>query len=352
MKLFFGRFFLVLSFIIASMTSIPLLSASENCTALTTKKSEKQLIYISVGYWPNLLSFDNPVHNRDGCLEPFRQFFDAASKAGYEVRQTDYSTPLEDFKYLIVFEIFPNQIKIVEKYPKEKLILFLWEPPSVLPQNYDPQYHKHFSKIYTWNDALVDNKKYFKFYYPAMHPMIENPIAFESKKLCTMVCCNKSSTHPDELYGERREVIKFYESLHPTEFDLYGAGWPHWLKVYKGLITLKVNKINHYKFSYTYENIKGVPGYITEKIFECLNAGSIPIYMGASNITTYIPQNCFIARDDFASNEQLYDFMKNMTKEQYQQYIDNIRAYTNSDKAKLYSPDNFVKIMMDLITSN
>ena len=180
--------------------------------------------------------------------------------------------------------------------------------------------------------------------------MIEQQPDFEAKKLATLVCCNKRSTHPSELYSKRRELISFYESEHSTEFDLYGKGWPHTLKVYKGLIDLKVNTIKNYKFSYAYENIKGVSGYITEKIFDCFHAGCVPVYWGASNITEHIPSNCFIAREDFESEEQLYDFLKNMTKEQHQQYVDNIRNYLLSDKARLYSSGHFVNTMMDLIT--
>jgi hypothetical protein len=55
-----------------------------------------------------------------------------ASQRGYQLLQADDLNALEEFDYLIVFEIFPHQIPSLAKLPKEKLILFLWEPPQLL----------------------------------------------------------------------------------------------------------------------------------------------------------------------------------------------------------------------------
>jgi len=56
----------------------------------------------------------------------------------------------------------------VAKLPKDKTVLFMWEPEIRLRKMYYPKLHDCFSKIYTWNDDLVDNKKYFKFFYPVL----------------------------------------------------------------------------------------------------------------------------------------------------------------------------------------
>ena len=114
------------------------------------------------------------------------------------MRQADDLSTLGDFDYLLVFDIFPEQLPLLERYPKEKKILFLWEPPSVLPENYNPDNHRSFSKVFTWHDGLVDNQKYFKFHYPVMNPMIDEAIDFHTKKLCTLIACNKSSWTPKE----------------------------------------------------------------------------------------------------------------------------------------------------------
>ena len=117
-----------------------------------------------------------------------------------------------------------DQLEDLKKYPKEKCILILWEPPSVVThlgnatRNYDPQFHEYFSKVLTWHDQLIDNKKYMKLYYPVLHPMREDIVDFANKKLCTMIVCNKGSAHPDELYSARRDAIIYFESNHLRGF--------------------------------------------------------------------------------------------------------------------------------------
>ena len=67
-----------------------------------------------------------------------------------------------------------------------------------------------------------------------------------------------------------------------------------------------------YVFSVCFENAKGFPGLITEKIFHCFNAGSIPIYFGASNIEKHIPEDCFINYENFKSIKDMYDYIKHL----------------------------------------
>lgn len=309
---------------------------------------KKKVIYFTTGYWGDLFDIHNPNVNRDNCLDPMCRLRDKAEQEGFEVRQADPFKPLDDFELLIVFEVFPDQIHALSKYPKEKMILFLWEPPSVLPQNYNPAYHRFFSRVYTWHDGFVDNKKYFKFHYPVFHPMIDNVQPYEAKKLAALISCNKNSTHPDELYSQRRNIIEFFERNHPQDFDLYGKWWPGNIKVYKGPVVRKVDVLKSYRFCIAYENIKGVPGYVTEKIFDCFQAGTVPVYWGAPNIDKYIPGNCYIDREKFKSNEELYAYLKAMGPQEYQTYMNNIAKFTEEAKTGPYSTDYFVDFMLDI----
>lgn len=313
------------------------------------QKGKPKKIYITPGNWGHLFS-ENPIFNRDNCLYVLFKLRQFAAEAGYEIHQADSLENLGDFEYLIVFDVLLHQFPDLRRYPKEKLILFLWEPPSVLPEDYNPENHQIFSKVYTWNDELVDNQKYFKFYYPVLNPMIP-PVDFSSKKLSSLIACNKESSHPNELYSQRRKVIEFFETLPNNDFDLYGKWWPNSYKTYKGPTERKVDCLKHYKFSFTYENVKNIPGYITEKIFDCFQAGAVPIYWGASNISQYVPKNCFIAREDFQDEESLYAFLKNMSETEYQEYLHNIQAFLTSDAAQLYSIEHFIYIFMNLIRS-
>ena len=67
------------------------------------------------------------------------------------------------------------------------------------------------------------------------------------------------------------------------DFDLYGIGWEKEL-VYKGYIKDKFDTISRYKFNFCLENFYGFRGYITEKIFDAMLAGTVPVYYGDPEI--------------------------------------------------------------------
>lgn len=307
-------------------------------------------IYIVPG-WPGMRLFDieDPAQNGDGQRQPNYQLKQVLESSGFIVKQADSLKDLEDVYCIITYDIPFCELENLKKYPKEKCYLFLFEPPSVKPHDYDPTYHQYFNKVYTWHDDMVDNKKYLKFYYPLMHHMIDDTVDFNQKKLCTMIGGNKASQHPDELYSARRSMISFFESKKTEDFDLYGPWWPRELSCYKGTVAHKVDVLRNYKFCICYENIKNLPGYITEKIFDCFWAGCIPVYWGAPNIEHYIPKNCFIAREYFKSDQELYEFIKHMPRGTYENYLSNIKIFLQSKQAALFASDMFVKIILHAI---
>lgn len=239
---------------------------------------------------------------------------------------------------------------------KDKMALFLWEGKSVKPYNYIKKLHNKFSMIFTWNDDLVDNKKFFKFYLPC--PAGKKPINrinFNEKKFLVNISANKLSRFPNELYNARRKSIKFFENKLGGQFDLFGPRWDkainrkerffpflrHKYKSYKGISPDKIETFSHYKFALCYENAYGLNGYVTEKIFDCFNAGIVPIYWGAENITKYVDKEAFIDRRKFKSDKELFEFLNNIGEKEYDKYLSVIEKYLTSDNYKLFLSENF-----------
>ncbi len=240
----------------------------------------------------------------------------------------------------------------LNKFPKEKMILFLWEPPTVIPKIYSKKLHAAFSKVYTWDDDLVDGKKYFKFYYPVWQPMREVLPKFEERKLLTLLATNFAPKRPHTLYPERKKALEFFESHIPEEFEFYGRGWQaseH--PCFRGYVNDKIATISQYKFSICFENTAACKGYISEKIFDCFAAGNIPVYWGAPNISDYIPKDCFIDMRDFANYDELLAHLKGLTKEQYEGYILRIREYLMSERAREFSLEHFDDIFYEGIST-
>ena len=238
---------------------------------------------------------------------------------------------------------------------RKKNILICVEPPIVIPFNYMKFFHLFFTKIYTWNDQLVDNEKYFKILLPkssfrrGIHPR-----KFKDKKFLVLINSNKSLFYPfkllsgfgRELYSERIKAIEFFEHYIPDRFYLYGMGWNKPKKyniresvlgykkyiTYKGTIDNKIKLLSGFKYCLCFENLTDVKGFITEKIFDCFKAGCVPIYWGASDIEKYIPKNCFIDFRDFKDLNELISFLDLVQETKYNRYIKNIKKLLSNKK--------------------
>lgn len=290
-----------------------------------------------------LKSFYDPYSSQDEYAKKWVCLREELEGLGYRVKFTWDAENIEDFSALIsITNINAKLLKNLKQLPSEKCWLLVFEPPVYLPKIYAPSLQDLFSKIFVMFDDLVDDQNYFKFYYPQPRLQMNEDIpGFYEKKLCVLMAGNKHSAHPQELYSERKKMISFFEQFHKEEFDLYGHGWEGYSS-WKGSVKCKWDIIKQYRFCLCYENMKDQFGYITEKIFDCFVGGCVPIYWGASNIYDYIPQECFIDRRNFATDEDLYLFISNMDEASYQAYLTAIAKFLSSPKAKLFSIDQFI----------
>ncbi len=237
---------------------------------------------------------------------------------------------------------YPNP-QDMKKVSKKAMMNILFEPPSVFSTSYSSEVHDLFSKIFTFDDRLVDGKKFIKFRYFELAPMEKGLPLFEERKLCCGFFGNKFSNYPGELYSERKKIIHFFEKFHPDQFDFYGPWWDNLgYSTYKGVVEDKWDRMKHYKFAIAYENTKDVPGYITEKIFDCFKVGVVPVYLGSPTVQDEIPSDCFIDRRQFSSDEHLYQYLISITEDRFNNYLENIRRFLDSDEAKLFDEDHFV----------
>ena len=231
------------------------------------------------------------------------------------------------------------------QYPRDKLILYTWEPPMHDPCGNQPAYQVLFKKVFSLCSLYVDEQHVMQHFYvqPSLE-RINNIIKFDHKKLCTMIVSYKfggSGNSQGSLYHERLKAIDFFEQFDNNIFEFYGMGWPL-RKSYKGKIPHKKDYLKNYKFCICYENTNIYKGYITEKIFDCFIAGCVPIYWGAPDIENYIPKECFIDKRDFKTFKELYHFLRNMDEKTYQKYLNAVEMFLTSPKAYRYSIDYFI----------
>ncbi len=77
----------------------------------------------------------------------------------------------------------------------------------------------------------------------------------------------------------------------------------------------KMDTISDYKFTIAFENAIA-RDYVTEKFYDPLIAGSVPIYLGAPNIDDFAPgDKCFINASDWDSPESLARYILSVSKD-------------------------------------
>ncbi|MDR2921372.1 MAG: glycosyltransferase family 10 fucosyltransferase [Tannerella sp.] len=84
----------------------------------------------------------------------------------------------------------------------------------------------------------------------------------------------------------------------------------------------KMELYTKYKFVIAFENAIG-KDYVTEKFYDPLLAGSVPVYLGAPNIDKFVPgDNCFVDVRNYKSPEELAKYLNRcMTDEkEYMKY--------------------------------
>lgn len=207
----------------------------------------------------------------------------------------------------------------------------------------------------TWSDALVDGKRYIKTNYSIdTKPAFDFEVLkgkFEQRKLATLIAGDKGSSHPFELYSHRVRTIRWFEATAPQDFDLYGQGWSSAMfPSYRGSTADKLATLSQYRFAICYENASNIPGYITEKMLDCLRAGVVPVYGGAPNISRWVPEDCFIHIGDFSSYFDLYERLRSMDAQTHAQYLDNMASFLGGPKSYPFSSSCFVHTMEQLIS--
>jgi|SRR3989344_1560068 len=337
------------------------------CSRMNSMKNVFLICSNKVFYQNNIFKLDNP-DNRDNCLYPYYLLQKELAKKGISLNTYDYLKEGMDDYGLLFFDFPKNMDYYLQKHKNIDKFLLVYESPIKNPANQKTENHAFFKKIFTWNEALVDNKKYFKVNYAQLVPKEPDYNMREKNKLCAAIFSHKMQSHPNELYSERMKAIRWFEALHPQDFDLYGEGWDRYyfknrlfhlnrLKFitkllkpdfpsYKGPAQEKKQTYEKYRFAICYEN-SSFPNYITEKIFDCFFGFCVPIYLGASNINDHIPQNTFIDKRNFESYEALYAFIKNMPDSEYEKYLQEIKKFLESEKMYPFTAEYFAKTISE-----
>lgn len=176
-----------------------------------------------------------------------------------------------------------------------------------------------------------------------------------------------SPTYSASLHASLHDVrLEVLSKLSRDDFlDLYGLGWDnHRLvpvsqflnlqnitRAWRGVAGCKHELIQRYEFGLCIENMEQ-PGYVTEKIFNCLAAGVIPVYLGASDITDFVPSNVFINLRTLLDNHiSVSNFLNELSQEKREAMRLSALNFLNSPQGDGYSYEGYAEWVYGLTTS-
>jgi hypothetical protein len=334
-------------------------------------------MYVAVAHQQNAFNSNNAIFDPksyligDNLHYPFALLKKKAAAEGIFISTLD-ERPMDDYSAIICFDPPASSNILAHQLIRTKIpsILVLLESIAVRPENWEMRNHLAFDRVYTWNDDLVDNKKYFLLRLANKFPKTFPDVSARMQK-AVMIASNKSSTYPGELYSKRLADIEWFSKNAPNYLDLFGHGWNErnfygifkvlnrissFRKLFKtppsiwsGKVESKLRTLENYRFSLAYENVKGIKGYITEKIFDSMAALCVPVYSGAGNIEDNVPKKCFIARDDFSCTKELYKYMAGMSDEEYCAYLDAIKGCFRNNSFEDFGSEKFSDVLISAI---
>lgn len=278
----------------------------------------------------------------------------------------------------IEFNLLNNAMNCSDIHGPKYLIAS--ENPYICPRNINLNYLKSFKQVFTWNSDLLDLPNVTKIFVPNKISLEKFTPFSERKIFSCLINANKAFDQEicGDLYAERIRVIRWYEQKAPDYFSLFGLGWGkpepafsasskvirrvkrlatqlfHYkpFPSYEGPIENKGRVYSKAKFSFCYENVAGLPDYITEKIFDSFFWGCVPIYWGANTIDEHIPKKCFIDRREFKDTSEVHRYLLSIKENEYQDYQKNISDFLSGPAAIKFDTNTFADIITGKIYSD
>jgi hypothetical protein len=167
----------------------------------------------------------------------------------------------------------------------------------------DPQYMARFdfTMTYRW-DADVP----LMYWGPELRPLLLRPPGPKTAPAPAVFF----SSNLRERSG-RTQYVR--ELMRHIQVDCYGRAFPNRQLAGDRGRESKLVTLSRYRFDLAFENSVS-RDYVSEKFFDPLVAGCVPVYRGAPNIEDFAPgDHCFISAADFGGPQDLAAYLQHLT---------------------------------------
>lgn len=333
----------------------------------------------------------------DNAFEPFAHLRDAMQSRGVEVHTADVleATRPRDGTINVYVSLGLRQRyeRLSQRSDVRLSGFFAFECPIVLPALYGDLHRigDRFERVFSYSTETALSRflrgpvNLTRFMLPQSFDDVHEDIwERRDRKFLAVINANKvTRIKVNELYTERLRAIEYFDRH--GEIDLYGLGWDQppvrlgtrlpravtrierrakaaWESVrppsdrlrvaarraWRGETSRKDVTLGGYTFSICFEN-SILEGWITEKIFDCFYAGTVPIYWGAPDVEHWIPPTCFIDMRQFKSYEDLREFLHALSTDDIEAYRVAARNFLRSERFRPFSKRTFAELIVRIV---
>lgn len=343
----------------------------------------------------NRIFSDLPIKGVKNYGYMFAELRRQLAAQGIDLATQDIHPP-EESKLVIGLDVV-DFFQTYQRRPGQQLYLLLNEPATYYPEVWKKSNHTVFDRVFTFDYTLADGNKYIHHYfaidlgsYPPFQDVSREE--FERRKLLVLMAGMFQLTPPKPGSGSllytRYRTLRWFGQHLPEQFHFYSRGIePATYRSFRGLGVLqrvlprtitdkladivaarrrrvidalnrgpvppleKLAVIRSYRFVVCYENTR-TPGYISEKLFDCLFAGCVPVYLGEPNIRKFVPAECFIDRQAFGSDAELAAFLTRMPYEEYARYIAAMRRFAEGVEWQKFGSEANAKRVAEVLLAD
>jgi hypothetical protein len=171
-----------------------------------------------------------------------------------------------------------------------------------------------------WNQNALFNNGTFLFQNLLTAPQKPEPYqrwrATGRRGVALMTYPSRQSQIPDTSYRLDVALDAYKRGL----IDIYGKGWPAGIAAGNSREgTWWVSKpgiLSNYEFNLSFENCCQ-PYYVTEKLWDSILNGCLPIYRNNGTIYNDFPRGSFLDIEDYTSKEKLWEHIESMSLDEW-----------------------------------
>jgi glycosyltransferase involved in cell wall biosynthesis len=338
---------------LATATSMGLRGESPKAAPTRSHEPRVFLDPFSYHFYGNGIFDVESTLNRDNSFRPWLHLRDRLAERGIEIHTADYlfdGSRQSAVNVYTSFGIHTSLPKIAKRADVLLNAFYLFETMMYAEEMYRklPELSRHFRTVYSWTDAgtlaafVGDGESFavkpFQIPMPFDHVLEPHWSRRDRSGIALVNRNGRGTLLPGELLTERLRAIRHF--CGHGGIDLWGRHWDTLHEgqeafaeairaSWRGPLADKYEAYSRYRFAVCYENM-ATPGWITEKLFDCLYSGVVPIYLGAPDIGNFVWPDCFIDRRDFATYDDLSRFLDDLTPVQFERYREAAREYLAS----------------------